>query len=71
MTPQTIFFSRVMRSVVLAFFIVFLLLTASSWVNYLFAATCAVFLGITLYQLWTTHQRERRLDSEGQQDLAS
>lgn len=58
MSPQAIFFSRIMRSVVLAFFIGFLLLTGSSWVNYLFAAVCAVFLAVTLWQLWATYKRD-------------
>lgn len=58
MSPQMIFFSRIMRSVVLVFFIGFLLFTASHWVNYLFAAVCAIFLVVTLWQLWATYKRD-------------
>ena len=58
MSPQMVFYSRIMRSVVLAFFIGFLLITASSWVSYLFAAVCGLFLAVTVFQLWTTHQRD-------------
>lgn len=60
MSPQMVFYSRIMRSVVLAFFIGFLLITASNWVNYLFAAMCGLFLAVTVFQLWTTHQRDNQ-----------
>ncbi|QFQ02317.1 hypothetical protein CUROG_04715 [Corynebacterium urogenitale] len=58
MSPQAIFYSRIMRVVVLAFFIGFLLLNGTNWVNLLFSAVCAIFLLVTLWQLWTTFKRD-------------
>lgn len=57
MSPRMILFSCLMRSVVLIFFIIFLLLSSSGWVSYLFAGVCAVFLAVTLWQLWTSREQ--------------
>lgn len=70
MSPQTIFYSRIMRSVVLAFFIVFLLMNGSNWVNLLFAAVCALFLAVTLWQLWTSHQQGNGASTGTKRDKA-
>lgn len=58
MSPQAIFFSRIMRIVVLAFFTIFLLMTGDSWVNYLFSVVCVIFLLVTAWQLWATYKRD-------------
>ncbi|QNH95977.1 hypothetical protein [Corynebacterium anserum] len=58
MSPQTIFFSRIMRIVVLLFFTIYLLMSANSWVNYLFSAVCILFLLTTVWQLWATYKRD-------------
>lgn len=59
MSPQLIFYSRLMRAVVLVFFIGFLLVTGSTWVNWLFAAVCAVLLAATVWQIWSTMKDDR------------
>lgn len=50
--------SRVMRLVVLLVFIGWLLSDVDT-IRGIFAGVCAVFVGLTLWQLWTTYKDAR------------
>ncbi|RAV33594.1 hypothetical protein CHEID_04845 [Corynebacterium heidelbergense] len=59
MDPQLVEASRWMRLVVLVVFIGWLL-SDPHGVRILFAAVCGVFLVLTVFQLWSTHQDTKR-----------
>lgn len=56
MNPQVMFWSRVIRLLILLVMAIWLL-SGGNGLNYLFAAVCAILMAVTGYQIWASHQR--------------